>query len=190
MALNSVYKKYFQKSKVFIYPLLGIKRGSSVVPTETYLSWNESYAPEDMKLVCIYQSRTDAEYIQFEKNVLLKHTRLNNYIKVNDNTTVAIFDFSDLGNDWFYFIEGKYSKISLNLKHDVLNFFDKYSGNYSYMHSYLFPEKHFENYAELLNVEVKMLKEVGELCNKPDLDKECLIMAVADLENIETKLNL
>ena len=92
MALNSVYKKYFQKSKVFIYPLLGIKRGSSVVPTETYLSWNESYAPEDMKLVCVYQSRTDAEYIQFEKNVLLKHTRLNDYIKINDNTTVAIFE--------------------------------------------------------------------------------------------------
>ena len=58
------------------------------------------------------------------------------------------------------------------------------------MHSYLFPEKHFENYAALLNVEVEMLKEVGELCNKPDLEKESLIMAVADLENIETKLNL
>ena len=59
MALNSVYKKYFQKSKVFIYPLLRIKRGSSVIPTETYLSWNDAYTTEDMKLVCVYQSRTD-----------------------------------------------------------------------------------------------------------------------------------
>jgi hypothetical protein len=58
------------------------------------------------------------------------------------------------------------------------------------MHSYLLPEKHFENYAELLGVDVNVLIEVGELCSKPDLEKEKLIMAVADLENIETKLNL
>jgi hypothetical protein len=184
MALNSVYKKYFQKSKVFLYPLLGIKRGVSVVPTETYVSWDGHYNSEDMKLICVYDIRTDDEYKHFEKNVLLNHNRLSDYVKVGHQLVLS-FDLSDLGNDWFHFINGRYSKISPNLKQKILDFFDKYSGNYAYMHSYLIPEKYFENYAELLGVDIKMLIEVGELCTKPDLEQECLVMEVADLDNID-----
>ena len=62
MAINALYVKYFQKSKIFIYPLLDIKRGSSVVPVETYVSWDNHYTPEDMKLICLYDIRTDDEY--------------------------------------------------------------------------------------------------------------------------------
>jgi hypothetical protein len=29
--------------------------------------------PEDMKLVCVYETRKDDEYKNFEANVLLKH---------------------------------------------------------------------------------------------------------------------
>jgi hypothetical protein len=187
MALNSVYKKYFQKSKVFLYPILGIRRGVSVIPIETYISWEGYYNSEDMKLICVYNVRTDDEYKHFEKNTLLNHNRLNDYVKVNDKL-ILTFDLSDLNDDWFHFINGTYSKISLNLKQKILSFFDKYSGNYAYMHSYLIPEKYFENYAELLNVDVSMLIEVGELCTKPDLEKETLIMEVADLGNIDEKL--
>jgi|688.fasta_scaffold11077_6 hypothetical protein len=188
MALNSVYKKYFQKSKVFLYPILGIKRGVSVVPIETYISWKGYYNSEDMKLICVYDVRTDDEYKHFEKNVLLNHNRLNDYVKV-DNQLVLTFDLSDLGDDWFHFINGKYSKISMNLKQKILNFFDKYSGNYAYMHSYLIPEKYFSNYAELLGVEPEMLIQVGELCTKPDMEKETLFLEPADLGDLsENKL--
>jgi len=187
MALNSVYKKYFQKSKVFLYPILGIRRGVSVVPIETYVSWKGYYTSEDMKLICVYDVRTDEEYKNFERNVLLAHSRLNDYVKVG-NQLVLTFDLSDLGDDWFHFINGRYSKVSMNLKQKILGFFDKYSGNYAYMHSYLIPEKYFTNYADLLGVDVDMLIKVGELCTKPDLNKETLIMEVADLENIDEKL--
>jgi hypothetical protein len=47
MVINALYKKYFQKSKIFIYPLLDIKRGTQIVPSETYLAWNDLYSPED-----------------------------------------------------------------------------------------------------------------------------------------------
>jgi hypothetical protein len=183
MALNSVYKKYFQKSKVFLYPLLDIKRGVSVVPVETYVSWNGYYNSEDMKLICLYDIRTDDEYKKFEKNVLLKHNRLCDYVKVKSQI-VLTFDLSDFQDDWFHFINGRYSKFSINLKQKILGFFDKHSGNYAYMHSYLVPEKYFNNYAELLNVDAQLLIEVGELCTKPDLNKEKLILEIADLDNI------
>lgn len=184
MALSSVYKKYFQKSKVFLYPLLGIRRGVSVVPSETYISWKGYYTSEDMKLICVYEIRTDDEYKNFEKNTLLTHNRLCDYVKVG-NQSVFTFDFSDLEDDWFHFINGRYSKISLNLKQKILNFFDKYGGNYAYMHSYLLPEKYFDNYAELLGVNSQILIEVGELCTKPDEEKETLILEAADLNNID-----
>lgn len=183
MKIKSLYDRYFQKSKVFLYPLLGIKRGNSVVPIETYISWDGHYSSEDMKLICVYKIRTDAEYKKFEKNILTKHTRLYDYCNNND-VTIFIFDFSDLNEDWDYFINGKYSKFTSSLKNRILKFFDKHSGNYAYMQSYLNPEKHFEDYSIILDVEVDFLKDVGELCSKPDLDKENLKMELADLDNI------
>lgn len=185
MVIDALYRKYFQKSKIFLYPLLGIKRGTSVVPKETYVCWNNTVHSEDMKLVCVYHSRTDQEYLQFEKNVILKHNRLIDLVKADDNTLVVTFNFSDLSSDWMYFLNGKYSKIDINTKRKILDFFDKKSGNYAYVESYLFPEKHYETYARILEVDVAMLKSVGELCDKPDLDKEKLLIEVADLENIK-----
>jgi hypothetical protein len=184
MALNSIYKKYFQKSKVFLYPILGIKRGSNVVPIETYICWKGYYNSEDMKLICVYNINKNDEYDLFEKDVLLKHNRLFDLVKI-DSVAVLTFDFSDLGDDWNHFVNGRYSKISLDFKKTILNFFDKYSGNYAYMHSYLIPEKYFNNYADLLGVDTDMIIKVGELCTKPDLDKETLILEIADLGNID-----
>ena len=149
MKIKSLYERYFQKSKVFLYPLLGIKRGSSVVPIETYISWEGHYTSEDMKLICRYKKRTDTEYKNFEKNILTKHTRLYDYLTNNDEL-IFIFDFSDLNEDWNYFITGKYSKFNSSLKNRILKFFDKHSGNYAYMQSYLMPEKHFESSFMLL----------------------------------------
>jgi hypothetical protein len=185
MAINSIYRKYFQKSKIFLYPLLDIKRGTSIVPEETYLSWNEDYSPEDMKLVCVYKTKDESEYRTFEKNVLLKHIRLHEYNKIDDTTSVFIFDFSDLAGDWEYFCNGKYSKISVTIKNKILNYFDKYSANHTYVESYLFPIKHYKKYAELLACTEELLISVGELCSVPDLEKEKLLIKVANLENIK-----
>jgi hypothetical protein len=185
MALTALYRKYFQKSKIFMYPILDIKRGSCAVPTETYISWKDIHNSEDAKLICVYHTKNDPEYIQFENNVLLKHNRLCDYSKVDSTTSVFIFDFSDLKNDWFQFVNGKYSKINENLKRKILNYFDDNSANHIYVESYLFPDKFYEQYASILNVDVSLLKTVGELCTKPDLEKETLLIIVENLENIK-----
>jgi hypothetical protein len=185
MVINALYGKYFQKSKIFIYPLLGIKRGAPAIPTETYLSWGKNYSTEDMKFICVYENRKDIEYLKFEKDVLLTHTRLCDYVKADDNTSVFTFDFSDMGIDWDNIVSGNYSKLNMNLKRKILDYFDKHGGNYVYVYSYLFPEKWYDRYAELLDVPVSLLSSVGELCDKPDLEKENLQISVADLQNLE-----
>jgi hypothetical protein len=186
MALNSVYRKYFQKSQVFIYPLLGIKRGAAYVPNATYIAWEEnSTISEDMKLVCVYENDETNTFEVFVKTVLLKHPRLFGYVKADSKTSVFTFDFSDLVEEWANFLNGKYSKINLNLKAKILNFFDPQSGNYQYVKSYLYPEKYFNEYADLLNADVELLKSVGELCSKPNLNKEILKLEIANLGTIE-----
>jgi len=181
MVIDALYKNYFQKSKVLIYPLLGIKRGSVALPEQTYLSWDGYLKPEDKKLIAIYPNRDDVAYINFEKNTLIKHNRLCDFIKLDDERTLFTFDFSDLGHDWQKFIGGQYSKIDITLKRKIKDHFDKNSGTYVYVDSYLFPEKYFSLYADLLGVDEKLLREVGELCSPPDLEKENLIAEV--LEN-------
>jgi hypothetical protein len=183
MAIDSLYRDYFQKSKVFLYPLLGIKRGSTAVPEQTYLSWESYIKTEDVKLITIYNNRTDSEYIQFEKNILLKNPRVTDYIKLQDDKTLFTYDFTDLSDDFHNIVNGKYSKVSKDIKYKLLNHFDKYSGNRTYLETYLFPEKYFTLYAELLNVDESLIREVGELCSPPDLEKENLVAQVLDLQN-------
>lgn len=183
MAIDALYKDYFQKSKVFLYPLLGIKRGSIAAPRQCYLSWNNTISTEDMKLICVYTKRSDSEYKKFESNILIKHKRIVDYIEIENDEIIMTFDFSDIKDDWQKFINGKYSKIDTDLRRKILTHFDKYSGSYPYLESFLFPNKYFSLYSTLLGVDEQLLREVGELCSPPDLEKENLIAKVLDLQN-------
>jgi hypothetical protein len=185
MAIDALYTSYFQKSKVLLYPLLGIKRGGPAIPEQTYLSWGSKVTLEDMKLITVYTKRTDAEYLNFEKNVLLKHSRICDYIVLNPEQVLFTFDFSDLKNDWDKFINGQFSKLNQELKRKIRDHFDKNSSTYVYVDSYMFPDKYFALYADLLGTNEGLLREVGELCSKPDLERENLIAEVINLENKE-----
>lgn len=191
MGLNALYRKYFQKSKIFLYPVLDIKKGTNIVPTETYFSWGEKYGPEDMKLVCVYHTPNTPTFLHFEKEVILKHNRLCDFCKVDSTTSIYVFDFSDLKSDWHHIINGAYSKINDQLKRKILSYFKDNTANIIYITSYLYPEKYFSDYAEILGVEISLLKEVGELCSKPDMSKEKLLIDVTNLESIQdSKLSL
>jgi hypothetical protein len=170
---------------VLFYPLLGIKRGCPAIPDQTYLSWEGYMTPEDKKLITVYSKRTDAEYLTFEKNTLLGHKRVCDYIPLPDDQVLISFDFSDLTNDWNHFINGQYSKMNPDLKRKIRDHFNKNSSTHVYVDSYMFPEKYFSLYANLLGVNEELLREVGELCSKPDLEKENLMAEVINLENRE-----
>jgi hypothetical protein len=185
MLIEALHTEYFQKSKVLFYPLLGIKRGCPAIPDQTYLSWQGYLTPEDKKLITVYTRREDSEYQVFEKNVLLGHKRVSDYIPLPDNQVLISFDFSDLEDDWNHFINGRYSKMHPDLKRKVRDHFNKNSSTYVYVDSYLFPEKYFSLYASLLGADEELLREVGELCSKPDLERENLIAEVINLENKE-----
>lgn len=186
--INDIYVDYFQKSKVFLFPALGIKRGTSVTPIETYLEWGD-ITVQDTKLICLYHIRDDDEFVSYEEKYLLGNPLFEDYIEVGDDKAVYIFDFSEYAEDFAKVVEGRYSLLSQKLKDKIRDMYGASSANYTYIKSYLYPEQYWGIYADLLCPDsgdkatmAKLLEEVGELCSKPDFEKEKLKMSEKSLK--------
>ena len=180
-SIKSLYRDYFQKSRVFLYPALEIRKGSSVTPIQTYVAWKDVLKPSDVKLVCLYHLRDDMEYKTFEKNKLFGNRLFEDFRTCADNKGIYIFNFDQYIGDWDNFLKGKYSKISPEMKRRIRDFF-KGNSNYIYVDSFIQPDKYYALYAELLGVRIDVLKETVELCSAPDLDKETVKITMQDLD--------
>jgi len=174
--MKQIYKEYFQKSKVFLYPLLGIKKGIRFVPVQTYISWNNICPESKNKFLCLYNIDKKDETIkkQFEifKQLHLEQHELYEAHHIIDNLDLFIFDFSMYRKDLEKFKHGQYSQFSEITKIKILNFFGKIGTISEYIESYLYPEHYYDLYSELLNIPAEELEEVGELCDKPNIEKE------------------
>ena len=80
--MKKVYSEYFQKSKVFLYPLLNIKKGVKYVPAETYISWKGVHDEENLKFICLYAAEDTKNYRIFEQRYLLSHKLFEEYFFV------------------------------------------------------------------------------------------------------------
>jgi hypothetical protein len=187
MVINQLYKKYFQKSKILLYPLLGIER-CKIGPIEVYLSIKGKYTPQDQKLVCVYDPTSDENYMEFKKERLANHSLLSDQFIDITGHEIFVFDFSKYASTWNLLLDGKYSQIPIKEKNLILNFFEKNSGNYIYIHSYLFPNKWHQRYAEILDVPVDLIKEVNELIDKPDFEKETFHYKVEHSKAVKAKV--
>lgn len=188
MVIKTLFNDYVQKSRLFLYPLLNIKKGGSVTPIETYVSWKDQYDITDYKYICVYHLRNDPEFRMFEKLKLIGNPLFYDFKQLEENQGAYVFDFSDAKEDWDNFIVGHYSKLSDAHKSSIKAFFKNSGSSYSYMESYLHPDRFYKMYAELLaekkdRAEMEeSLKAAVELCDKPDWKLETLIAKVKDLE--------
>ena len=191
MTIKSLFRDYVQKSGMFMYPALNIERGGSVTPIETYISWKGNYDVTDCKLICLYHLRDDIEFRNFEKYKLLGNHKFYDFKQVESEEGekgVYIFDFTEVKEDWDHFVIGHYSKLSKTHKKKVQNFFGNAGSNYVYIESYLYPEKYYGLYSEILAEKKdrdkmeESLRYANELCDKPVWDLEELEITIKDLE--------
>ena len=182
MKIESLYKTYFQKSKIFLYPLLGIDRDSSINPIQTYVSWEGKIQAHDKKLVCLYHLRDDREYRLFEQTKIKNNKLFDQLIHTEDNKVAYLFDLSKYDKDWRNFRNGRYSKLSPELKGKIKGFFRTSGNHFVYAESFVHPDKYFAIYSELLGVSIERLREVGELCDPPDLERETLIIQTKKIQ--------
>ena len=174
MKITSIRKSYIQKSKLFLYPLLNIRRGVSITPVETYMAWENIYTVNDCKLICVYHLRDDKEFKDFEEQKLLGNPLFVDFFELENNDAAYVFDFSENKKEYKKIVHGWYSRLDESVKKNILRFFNNHNGHLRLVESYLRPELYFKDYAELLNVNVNLLEEVGELCSTPDLEQEML----------------
>ncbi len=179
--IEKLYGKYFQKSRAFLYPILGIKRTSATVPSGTYVCLEGLIPPEDMKLICVYPNTESQAFKSFEDQMLTGNPLFEEKLQVKDDN-IYIFNLEGYKIDWFNFILGKYSKLSIQVKKAIKQYYGERSNEYKYIESYLYPDKYFEIYAGLLEVDLTTLESIGELCDPCDLEKETLKIPVEYLE--------
>ena len=185
--MKSIYTDYFQKSKVFLYPLLSLRKGITHVPSETFIAWNNVYDALENKFLCLYS--VDPEEIEkfknFEFKFLKSHKLFEAYYQLDEETHLYVFDFSPFKRDLEVFRKGKYSKFSVKTKDIISNFFGEVGTVSNYIQSYINPEEYHGTYADYLGVKIEAIQDVYELCSKPDLDKETLVDP--EPENLQIK---
>lgn len=189
--ISSVYTKYFQKSKIFLYPALMISRKSSITPIIVGTAWENYCGHEDKKLCLVYHLMENNEFKKFEKNKLLGNPLFHEFFELEEDLGMYVFDYSDFKEDWDKFLAGQYSKFSKNIKEHVTRYYsDDKKINAQYIDSFLYPEKYYSEYAAVLGCKEQLLKEVVELCDKPDFEKETLTFKIKDAEVQKNLLTL
>jgi hypothetical protein len=177
--IKTVYKSYFQKSRIFLYPVLGIKQ-DVVTPYQTYVGWKDHIEPSDKLLIVSYKTLAKG-FPAFEKT-LLKHPQLQDFYQLDTEGLGAYIFYLEEFPDWDNFLNGNYSKFSDKTKSRILGQYGTSAANTEYLKSYLYPENYYKDYADALGVDESVLKSVGELCSKPDMNKEILKATQKELD--------
>jgi len=180
---NGGYTEYFQKSKVFLYPLLRIKKNVPFTPAETYICWDGVYDLKDVKFLCVYNTEMNDRFKAFESN-LKQNVLFEEYHKLSSDTHLYVFDFKPFKRDFDSFVEGKYSKFTAISKDTIQEFFGNNGKIASFVTAFLFPDIYHGEYAKELNVPMSVIESVYELCNKPDITKETLYEKLSEMVDL------
>ena len=170
--MKTVFASYFQKSKVFLYPFIDMKKTHSYTPVETYVRWKNIYKLSDKKLICEYKIRPSKKFKTFEKRYISTNPYLEDIVYLSDKHIICVYNMNKFDDEFIYFIKGEYSKFKQVYKEKILDFYMDDGKKNKYVDSYLYPEQYHKMYAKELNVELSIIKDTYELCNKPDLEKE------------------
>lgn len=180
---------YFQKSRVFLYPVLETKRGGSVTPINTFVSWADNISQVDRKLICLFTLRNDSDFRKFEKTMLLGNELFHDFKEGEDGTGIYVFDFNKHAVDFDTFLKGTYSRFKPVFKNRIKAYYNGNNANAVYVDSFINPNKYYDMYSHILAMPVSQLKG-GELCDKPDFEKEHLKLLVKSLSVTETSVDL
>ena len=191
--IDSIYNLngdfYFPKSRVFLYPLLEIRKDSSVRPIDTFVAWEDNVKKEDRLLTCTFYLRNDLEYKKFETSSLFGNPMFQDFKEADGGIGIYMFNFDKYKADWDCFLKGKYSHFTPQAKEKIRKSYSGNNSNAVYVESYIYPQKYYPIYAKILGVPVSQL-EGGELCNALDFEKEMLKMLVKNIPVKDNSLDL
>jgi hypothetical protein len=171
--LSKPYNKYFQKSRGFLVPVLGLKKLTKHAFLQSYLVWEEMYSLEDRKLILTYNKEQEKGWDDYLLNTLMVNQMFHEYHESADSIAIS-FDMSCIDSDYQCVIDGRYSKLSKLAKIKIRDYYGYNTAEYAYMESFLFPTRYISIYSKLLDVAEEHIRFTGELCDKPDFSQETL----------------
>jgi hypothetical protein len=170
---KDIYRPYFRKAGPFLYPLLNLPRNEKFTSAGVFTALDDCIKKEDRKLIYTFDHTTPG-FMNYADRMHKAKPNFLEEIIISEEITALVYDFSEFEETWQAYLEGKYSKFSEHHKKLILKYFNYNRGNVTYLSSYLYPEKFFDQYAKILDVEVDLLQVVGELCDKPNFEEEHL----------------
>ena len=180
--IKEVNRRYFQRSTFFLYPGLKVPTHVEIKPLSTFLSWENKYDLSDRRLICLFPTIESQLQKIHEKKYLLNNARFEDFIELSDDKCLYVFNFDNLSKDWDCVVHGQYSKMSTHMRILIGDFFKNEQKSQGYMDSYINPDKYYDQYSKLLDVEQDLLKEGVELLSPPNLDKEHLLNKYINFE--------
>lgn len=179
-----LYTKYFQKSRAFLYPLVGNKKKELFTPKNTYLYWDGKESIENGYLIVYYEHNFDVAYNMFEEEKIMKNKLISNCY-ILDSGTVYIYDLNIYEDTIQKFLNGKYSKFKPVIKDRIFSYHGinktfNTPRNDDPVSCALNPSIYYDVVADELGYEdsTYLRQEVGELCSKFDVEKETLVADV------------
>ena len=118
--IKTLTKEYIQKSRIFMYPLLEIKRGSEATPLESYISWDGRFGIQDHKLICVYSLREDEAFKRFEKTNLLAHKYFDSYYNLENDKGAYVFNMKEHASSFEHFLQGRYSEFAITTREKII----------------------------------------------------------------------
>lgn len=181
--IKSLYDKYFQKSKVFLFPLLGLPKYKGEM--KTYIMLNNIIRHEDLKLICYFKDVNTKEFEDYRDKILKNKYFLEEHVN-KEKEHIFIFSLKDFKTDYETFLKGKYSYLSDEAKMLIKKYHGPLTNEYKYVDTFLNPKEYYNIYSNLLSVDEDVLREVGELCDPYDINKEFLKFEFLVSENETT----
>ena len=185
--INEPYSKYFQKSMVFLFPLAGIPLHDEIKPLKSYLIVPGLVELDSPELILEFEK--SQELNQFLNPIIARSSRLKKIDGLSERLYLHV-DLSQYDEQYKHFLQGKYSCFDPKVKQQILNFHTNNKANLAYIHSFLFPERYFAHYAKLFDVTEDVLREVGELIDKPNFLNETLDCKHMTVSKVGSRLTI
>jgi hypothetical protein len=195
--MDTYYTKYFQKSKVFLYPLLQLsnRKHDTEHPFESFT--HVENAENDLEFLYSLVDPTVILRFKFDRSndtedsrkiwnigIFDRYSKSNRIVKKyfseDMSEIVLVYNLFDLKEDYDLVIAGRYSKISDKAKQRILTYYGEYTPEGKIVSYMLNPERHRKAYAEQMGIKVSDLNPNGEITPMLDLLQETLLLDVSN----------
>jgi len=167
-AINyDLYSNYIQKSRLFCYTVTEIKKGSEFMPKETYMALEGFYEMKDCRLIIYFNECNKPGFDNYATNNIMKKPLYEKVIRLNEKECLFLFNFEKHQTEWEKIMNGKYSELSNPYKQKIESYYLSCPENKLVIHKILNPAPYFDGFASLIDVDPRVVREVGEVLDKP-----------------------